>query len=71
MLFWIKCPSCSTPVKNFESYVNELENIFNNKSIKAEEKERLRGKLLDKYGYLNICCRIRIIGFVPFYKIIT
>lgn len=71
MLLWIRCPSCSTVFSEFDKYVNELEILFNDRNIKPEDKELMRGELMDKYGYVNICCRIRVIGYVPFHKIIT
>ena len=71
MLFYIRCPTCSEILTyNFKEYNDELDAILNDPNLKGYEKELARAKLLDKYGIVNSCCRIRIIGYLPFHKII-
>lgn len=72
MLFYIKCPSCSRILSyNLDKYYEDLENILNDPGLKKKEKDELGSKLLDKYGYKKICCRIRIMGLIPYHKIIV
>lgn len=72
MLFYIKCPSCSRIIsENLDTYLAELDSIRDDPTKKKEEKDKLGGKLLDKYGWTNICCRIRIMGLIPYHKIIV
>ena len=72
MLFYIKCPSCSRVISfNLDKYSQELEALNDDPSKTKHEKENLGSKLLDKYGYKNICCKIRIMGLIPYHKIIV
>ncbi|UFX99823.1 RNA polymerases subunit N [Megavirus baoshan] len=71
MLIYIKCPTCSRQLsKNLDKYLEELKNIRNNPKYGKKEKEDLGAKLLTKYGYNLICCRIRIMGLIPYHEII-
>lgn len=72
MLFYIKCPSCSRIIsKNFDKYQDDLDNIRNDPKKTSQQKDAEGALLLDKYGYKNICCRIRIMGCIPYHKIIV
>lgn len=78
VLHYIKCPTCSTIIATrFGEYLEELEIVRNttyDKKSKINDKaikEQKAAELLDKYGYVNLCCRMRIMGFVDFGKIIT
>lgn len=72
MLFYIKCPSCSRIIgKNLDKYSTELEEIQINPTLTKVEKQELASKLLDKYNYTEICCRSRIMGLIPYHKIIS
>ena len=63
MLFYLKCPSCSRLLSvDLDLYYQDLENIQNDPTLNRKQKELLAAKLLDKYGYRYICCRIRIMG---------
>lgn len=71
MLFYIRCPTCSRVISsNLDKYREELENILYDTKKTKKEKEILGGKLLDKYGFKHICCRIRIMGLIPYDLII-
>ncbi|AGC02003.1 DNA-directed RNA polymerase subunit N [Acanthamoeba polyphaga moumouvirus] len=71
MLIYIRCPTCSRVIsKNLDSYLEDLENIRNNPKYNKKDKERLGSELLVKYGFTEICCRIRIMGLIPYHKII-
>lgn len=71
MLFYIKCPSCSRILSyNLDKYYDDLEIIHNDPKKTKKQKEELGAKLLDKYGYKMICCRIRIMGLIPYHEII-
>jgi len=71
MLFYIRCPSCGEVIAyNLDKYSAEVEAILKDPKMKPMQKELARSKLLDKYGITNICCRIRLIGLIPYHKII-
>ncbi len=72
MLFYIKCPSCSRPIsRNLDKYFDDLDNIRNDPKKTKAEKDILGARLLDKYHFEKICCRIRIMGLIPAHKIIV
>lgn len=74
MLFYIKCPSCSRIISyDLDKYHDDLENITNDPKKPKQEKDKLGAELLDKYGFSKnrICCRIRIMGLIPYHKIIS
>lgn len=71
MLFYIRCPSCGRVIsKNLDKYNADLDSIRDNPKLGKKEKEQLAAKLLDQYGFTSICCRIRILGLIPYHKII-
>ena len=71
MLFYIKCPSCSRILSyNLDKYSNDLSTIRNNPHMSKSEKEELAANLLTKYNYKKICCRIRIMGLIPYHEIV-
>lgn len=72
MLFYIKCPSCSRIIStDLDKYYDDLDNIINDPKKTKHQKDELGAKLLDKYGFTQICCRIRIMGLIPYHKIIS
>ena len=72
MLFYIKCPSCSRIISyDLDKYYDDLENIVSDPKLSKRQKDMLGSQLLDKYGFKNICCRIRIMGLIPYHKIIV
>lgn len=72
MLFYVKCPSCSSLIgTQFGKYSEELKTIINDPTLSAVEKNNKNSKLLDKYNYTNICCRIRILGTIPYHEIVV
>lgn len=71
MLFYIKCPGCSRLLSyDLDKYYDDIENIINDPKKTKAQKDELGSKLLDKYGYKHICCRIKIMGLIPYHKII-
>lgn len=71
MLFYVKCPSCSRVISaDLDKFYDDLESINDNPRTNKKEKEKLGAKLLDTYGFKHICCRIRIMGLIPYHKII-
>jgi len=72
MLFYIKCPSCSRIISgDLDKYYDDLNNIKNNPKLSKQEKDTESAKLLTKYDHKRICCRIRIMGLVPYHEIIV
>jgi DNA-directed RNA polymerase subunit N (RpoN/RPB10) len=71
MLFYIRCPSCSRIISyDLDKYHDDVENILNNPKMTQRQKDEAYSKILDKYGFEEICCRIRIMGLIPYHKII-
>lgn len=72
MLFYIKCPTCSRVISfDLDKYYEDLENILNDPNKTKSQKNDLGANLLDKYNYTHICCRIRIMGLIPYHQIIS
>lgn len=71
MIIYVRCPSCGRVIsENFDKYLEERETIRKDPNRKPQEKEQLCAELLNKYGYKNICCRMRIMGTIPAHEII-
>ena len=71
MLNYIRCPSCGKTISyNLDKYQNELSIIRNNPKLTTKEKEIPAAALLNKYGLKRICCRIRIMGLIPYHEIV-
>lgn len=71
MLFYIKCPTCSRVISaDLDKYYDDVDAILDDPKKTKKQKEIDGSKLLDKYGYKNMCCRIRILGLIPYHKII-
>lgn len=72
MLFYIRCPSCSRVISfELDKYHDDLKAIRDDPKKTKKQKEDAGAKLLEKYGYKKICCRIRIMGLVPYHEIIV
>lgn len=71
MLFYIKCPTCSRVIsEDLDKFYDDLEAILDDPNNSSTKKDILYSKLLDKYNFKHICCRIRIMGLIPYHKII-
>lgn len=69
MLFYIKCPSCSRIISiNLNKYHDDLKLILEDPKMNKRKKEAESAKLLDKYNFKKICCRIRIMGLLPYHE---
>lgn len=72
MLFYIRCPSCARVLSmRLDEYQEEKDQIMNNPKLNKKQKEIKAAALLTKYGITNICCRIRIIGLIPYHEIVV
>ena len=72
MLFYIKCPTCSRIISyNSDKFHDDMAAIIDNPNKTKKQKEELAASLLDKYEYDQLCCRIRIMGLIPYHKIIV
>ena len=72
MLFYIKCPSCSRIISyDLDKYHDDIKAIRDDPKKTKKEKDELGAKLLDKYGFEKMCCRIRIMGLIPYHEIIV
>lgn len=72
MLFYIRCPTCGRVISyNLDKYHDDLEAIQQDPRKTKVQKEKMAAQLLDKYGFKSICCRIRIMGLIPYHKIIV
>lgn len=71
MLFYIRCPTCGRVIStNLDKYQAEIDALINNPRKTKKEKDIEGSKLLDKYGFKHICCRIRIMGLIPYHRIV-
>jgi DNA-directed RNA polymerase subunit N (RpoN/RPB10) len=71
MLFYIRCPSCSRVIsENMDKYYDEILALADDPNKTQKQKDAEGAKLLEKYGYTKICCRIRIMGLIPYHLII-
>ncbi len=72
MLFYIKCVTCSRILsRNLDKYSADLKAVIDNPNTTDDEKNIESAALLDKYGYKKICCRMRIMGLLPYHEIIV
>ena len=68
MLWYIRCPSCGRVIsKRLDEYFSDLDYIRNDPKMDLYEKDEKAAKLLDKYGFKSMCCRIRIMGTLQFH----
>ena len=71
MLFYIKCPSCSRIISyNLDKYYDDIKAIRENPNLNKKQKDEQASKLLTKYEITESCCRIRIMGLIPYHEII-
>ena len=71
MIFYIRCPTCGRYTSiNLDKYQADLKHIREDPNLTKKEKEKLGSKLLDKYKFRHICCRIRILGLIPYHEIV-
>lgn len=71
MLFYIRCPTCSRVISsNLDQYHEDVKAILNDPKKTKKQKEKDYASLLDKYHFKSICCRIRIMGLIPYHEII-
>ncbi len=72
MLFYIRCPSCGRVIsENLDKFTQERMSILNDPSKTPSQREELDAKLLDKYGYNHIHCRMRVKTQLPYHDIIV
>lgn len=71
MLFYIRCPTCSRILSyNLDKYHEELNTIRTDPNTNKKQKEKLASALITTFGYKKICCRIRILGLIPYHEIV-
>ncbi len=72
MIPYIRCPSCGFLLtQNYAKYCEEVIAISDDPNKTEDLKKTLHSELLDKYGYVNICCRARILGTLRYHEIIV
>jgi DNA-directed RNA polymerase subunit N (RpoN/RPB10) len=72
MLFYIRCPSCGRVISyELDKYHDKLSQIINDPNKSKSEKEQMGAELLDEFNFRSMCCRIRIMGLLPYHEIIT
>ena len=72
MLFYVRCPTCGRVLSyNLDKYYADAQNVLNDPKMTPAEKNIAGSKLLDKYKFRMICCRIRIMGLLPYHEIIS
>lgn len=71
MLFYIKCPSCSRILSyDLDKYHEDMEALLEDPGKTKKQKEEMGAALINKYGFEKYCCRSRILGLIPYHKII-
>lgn len=72
MILYLICPTCGDFLtENFEEYNLEKKKIENSNKSK-NEKDMEKAKLLNKfYPNKNICCRMRIMSYIPFHEVVV
>lgn len=71
MLFYVRCPSCGRILSyDLDKYHDDVQTILDDPNKTKIQKEKDNAALLDKYGYKQICCRMRILGLIPYHKIV-
>lgn len=69
MSFYVRCHTCHTPFYEKGEFLDEVLNIIN-QGKSEEEKNKLMPQLLDKYGYVNMCCRMIALGTISLHRVI-
>lgn len=70
MLFYIKCPSCSRVISyELDKYYDTTKAINDDPKKTKKQKEDAYSKLVEPYKH--ICCKIRIMGLIPYHEIIS
>lgn len=69
---YVRCPTCGRILTtNFHLYQADLDAILDDPKLEQEEKDEKRAALLDKYGYELACCRQRVMGYIPYERIVV
>ncbi len=72
MLWYIRCPGCGRVISyEMDKYYDGIEAIRTNPNLSKKEKDMAGSDLLKKLGYDQMCCRIRILGLIPYHEIIV
>lgn len=72
MLFYIKCPSCSRIISyDMDKFHDDLKMIRDDPKKTQQQKDEQGANLLDKFGISQMCCRIRILGLIPYHEIVV
>ena len=59
------CPTCKTTLSDkIIGYQKELELLCNRTDLDLNTLNNEKKKLLDKYHIINMCCRMRVMGYV-------
>ena len=73
-MLYYRCPTCRCLLSNKQiPYENKLKQICNSKTLSKEQKDKEKQLLLTEVGLskkTNMCCRMRMMSFVPLIEII-
>lgn len=70
MLFYVRCPSCSRVISdNVKTWYEESSRIRDDPGLTIAEKEEQTSVLIRSL-YRKICCRIKIMGLIPYDEIV-
>lgn len=70
-MLYPRCPGCRTILANKQiPYEDGLDKICKNDKLTESQKQKQKEELLDQLYVQNICCRMRIMGYVSKIKIV-
>lgn len=65
-MLYYKCPTCRSLLANKQiPFQNGMRQICDNTFLDENQKKKEKQKLLDDLLITNICCRMRILTFIP------
>lgn len=71
-MLYIICPTCGKLFADKQiEYEEKSTQISNDNTLTNKEKSKQLRKLLDNLGFINYCCRMRLLSYVDEAKILV
>lgn len=69
-MLYLDCPTCGTLLGNKQlPYMKKIQDIENNTKLSDTEKNTAKSKVLDELKLINTCCRMRMMSFFDWHKV--